>query len=228
MNKGKFIVIDGTDGSGKGTQTKLLIERLKKEGYDVMMADFPQYGQKSAGPVEEYLNGKYGSASDVTAKQASILYAVDRFDFSFKLKKWIDDGKIVITNRYVSANMGHQGGKIKDDEERKKFFEWLYELEYEIFNIPRPDLNIILHVRSDIAQKLVDKKGHRDYVGGKKRDIHEDDLDHLKNAEKVYLQIANDFEGFTLIECTKDDDIMSIENIHEMLWKYVDNILKNG
>ena len=114
--RGKLIVIEGTDGSGKGTQTGLLIKRLKKEGYKVMIADFPQYGQRSATMTEDYLNGKYGSAEHVGAYRASIFYACDRFDASFKMREWLKDGGIIISNRYVSASMGHQAGKIKNKE----------------------------------------------------------------------------------------------------------------
>src|SRR6185369_11731584 len=151
--KGRFIVIDGTDGSGKTTQTNLLVEELKINGYQVEMTDFPQYGTKSAGLIEEYLNGKYGH---VGPEAASIFYAIDRFDASFKIRHWLSEGKVVISNRYVTANAGHQGGKIADDLERMKFFKWLNNLEYVIFGIPKPDLNIILHMPAHMAQKLVD------------------------------------------------------------------------
>jgi dTMP kinase len=223
--KGKFIVLDGTDGSGKGTQFKLLVEKLKKEGYEVRMADFPQYGKRSAGLVEKYLNGKYGSAENVGPYRASIFYACDRYDASFKIRKWVQEGKVVISNRYVTANMGHQGGKIDDEVERKKYFEWLYSLEYEIFKIPKPDLSIILHVPAEIAQKLVDKKGHRDYVGGKKRDIHEADLNHLKKAEKVYLELSQIFSNIELLKCSKNGEIMKIEEIKKMLWRRVEKLI---
>lgn len=226
MKKGKFIVIDGTDGSGKATQTKLLIKRLKKEGYLVRMADFPQYGKKSAALVEEYLNGQFGSAREVGPYRASIFYACDRYAASFKIIKWISEGKIVVSNRYVTANMGHQGGKIKNLKERKKYFGWLYDLEYGLFDIPRPDLNIILHADAAIAQKLVDKKGNRDYVGGKKRDLHEKDLKHLRDAEKVYLEIARTFPGFVLVKCTGDGQIMTREDISNLIWGKVKQILK--
>jgi len=225
-NKGKFIVIDGTDGSGKATQTALLVQKLRAAGYDVEVADFPQYGQKSAGLVEEYLNGKYGTADEVGPYRGSIFYACDRYDASFKIKKWIGEGKIIVSNRYVTANMGHQGGKIKDRAERKKYFDWLYNLEYEIFGIPRPDLNIILHVDASVAQQLVDGKGAREYVGGTKRDIHEADLEHLKNAEKVYLEIAGSFPDFALIECTRGEKIMPKEEINNLLWEKVTALLK--
>lgn len=222
---GKFIVIDGTDGSGKTTQTKLLVERLINMGFLVEMADFPQYNQKSAGLVEEYLNGRYGSPDEVGPYRASIFYACDRYDASLKIKKWLEEGKIVIANRYVASNMGHQGGKIKNGLERKNFFDWLYKLEYELFNIPMPDLNVILHVDAAVAQKLVDKKGARDYVGGIKRDIHEADIKHLKQAEMVYLEIASSFPGFKLIECAENNQLMPVERINGLLLNEVLKII---
>jgi len=216
---GKLIVIDGTDGSGKATQAQLLTERLKRLGYDVALVDFPQYGKKSAGLVEEYLNGKYGTADEVGPYRASMFYAADRYDASFQIRKWLEEGKIVITNRYVTANMGHQGGKIHDEAERQKYFNWLYQLEYEQFDIPKPDLNLILHVDAAVAQQLVDQKGHREYVGGQKRDIHEADLEHLRNAERVYLEIAKTFPGFQLIECSPNNTILEREAVSWLVWQ---------
>ncbi len=226
---GKFIVIDGTDGSGKATQANLLVETLKISGYAVEIADFPQYGQKSAGPVEEYLNGKYGQ---VNAYAASIFYAIDRFDASFKIRQWLAEGKIVVSNRYVTANAGHQGGKIADDAERIKYFKWLDNLEYTTFGIPKPDLNIILHMPAEIAQELVDKKDEsvRTYAEGKhkKRDLHEADLEHLKNAERVYLEIAKLFPNTKLVECTQDDQLLSPQAVHNKVWELTRRIaLKN-
>lgn len=225
MKKGKFIVIDGTDGSGKATQAKLLIKRLKKEGYKVELADFPQYGKKSAGLVEEYLNGKYGEAKEVGPYRASIFYACDRYDASFRIRKALSDGKIIIANRYAASNMAHQGGKIKNTGDRKIFLKWLDNLEFGVFDIPRPDLNIILHVDAAVAQKLVDNKGHRDYVRGKKRDIHEADIKHLRDAEKIYLEIAENFPGFSLIECTRSGKIISRDEINDMVWEKVKKIV---
>lgn len=224
--EGKFIVIDGTDGSGKGTQTELLIKKLESARFNVAKADFPQYGKKSAGAVEEYLNGKYGGAHEVGPYASSILFAVDRYDASFQIRQWLKEGKVVISNRYVTANMGHQGGKIDNDEERQKYFKWLDDLEFGIFGIPRPHLNIILHVDAAVAQKLVDQKAPRDYVGGKKRDIHEADLDHLKKAEKTYLEIAQQFPHCSLIECSPTGEILPIETIHGLIWQRIEPLLK--
>lgn len=214
-------MIDGIDGSGKSLQSEMLIERLKKENYPVEIISFPQYGQKSAGPIEDYLTGVYGTAEEVGPYRASILYAVDRFAAAAKINSWLTNKKIVVANRYVASNMGHQGGKIKDDGARQNFFEWNDDLEYNIFKIPRPDLNIILHVTPEIAQQLVKKKEERDYLSGGKKDIHETDLNHLKNAEKTYLEIAGRFPNFFLIECVENNQILTPEEIHKKIWDLI-------
>ncbi|OGY42168.1 MAG: hypothetical protein A2Y82_00375 [Candidatus Buchananbacteria bacterium RBG_13_36_9] len=222
--KGIFIVIDGTDGSGKATQTKLLVARLEKEGRQVKMIDFPQYGQKSAGLVEEYLNGKFGSANEVGPYRASIFYACDRYAASDQIKKWLDEGNTVISNRYVSSNMGHQAGKISDIQERDKFLDWLFELEYNLFGIPKPNLNILLYLPPAIGQKLVDNKGHRDYVNGQKRDIHEADLEHLKNAADAYQYVAKKY-NWQIIDCAPDNKLLSIEEISSLLWQTISPLI---
>lgn len=223
--KGLFIMIEGTDGSGKSLQTAMLKDRLAKDGKQVEDISFPQYGNPSAAMVEEYLNGRLGTAEEIGPYRASIFFAVDRYAAASKIKNWLAEGKIVIANRYVGSNMGHQGGKIKDEIERKKFFDWDYELEYTIFEIPKPDVNIILHVTPEISQELVDKKDARGYLNGKKRDIHEDDLNHLKNAEAAYLQIARDYPEFTLIECVQNGAIEKPETIHEKIYSLIEKQL---
>ncbi len=220
--KSLLIAIDGIDGSGKGTQIELLAQRFAQEGYEVETFSFPQYGEKSAGLVEEYLNGKYGTAEEVGPYAGSIFFAVDRYAASFKIRTALNAGKIILLNRYVSANMGHQGGKIKDAEERKKFFAWDDNLEYEIFKLPRPNLSIILHVGAVSAQKLVDQKEKRDYIeNDKKRDIHEDDIEHLQNAEKVFLEMAEMFTDFTLVNCIENNEMLSREKVHAKIWDII-------
>lgn len=227
MNTGRglFIVIDGTDGSGKTTQLELLKTRLEKAGHNVAVADFPQYNRKSAGLVEEYLSGKYGSADEVGPYVGSIFYAADRYDASFKIRQWLREGKVVLSNRYVTANMGHQGGKIDNQLERKAYFDWLYKLEYELFNIPKPDLNIILHVPAEIAQAQAIARAREDF-DGKTKDIHEDNLEHLKKAEETYLEIANIYDNFALISCALDSQIKTREEIHDLVWFEVTNLLR--
>ena len=224
MRKGKFIVIDGTDGSGKGTQTKLLIEKLRKEGKKVRELDFPQYGKPSAIFVEKYLRGEYGTADEVGPYRGSIFYALDRYDKSFEVKKWLDQGCVVISNRYVSANMGHQTGKIKGKNKRDEFLEWLFDLEFGIFAIPKPDKIILLYMPPEIGQKLVDKKNVRAYTKGKKRDIHEADLKHLQNAADAYASVAKKYD-WDVIECATKGEILAREDIHEILWKKVKKLL---
>jgi len=122
------------------------------------MADFPRHGQRSATLVDDYLTGMFGTAEEVGAYRASVFYACDRYAASMEMKQWLEEGKIVVSNRYVSANMGHQAGKIKDLAEVDKFLLWLENLEYEIFQIPKPDATILLYMPVDIGQQLVDKK----------------------------------------------------------------------
>jgi len=226
MNKWFFIVIDGTDWSWKWTQTKLLVDRLKKEWYDVEMADFPQYWKKSAWMVEEYLNGNLWTAEEVWPYRASVFYAVDRYEASFNIKKWLNEGKIVIANRYVSSNMWHQAWKIHDLKERDKFLQRLNDFEYNLFWIPKPDLNILLYMPTEIGQSLVDKKWARDYVWWKKRDIHEADLQHLKDAAEAYKYVANKYNR-TIIDSAPDWILLSIEEISNKIWNTILWHIKN-
>ena len=227
MNSGKLIVIEGTDGSGKGTQIKLLMERLLREGHKAATTAFPQYGKKSSGPIEEYLNGKYGKPDDVSPYAASVFYAIDRFDFSKEIRKQLGEDYLIILDRYVDSNAGHQGGKIKDPKEREKFIEWLYDTEYRIFGVPKPDLTVILHVPAQIGQKLVLQKQTRLYIeGGRKQDGHEADFEHLKNAEASYLWLAKKFpEDHVVIECAEGDGILSPEIIQEKIWSIINKFL---
>jgi dTMP kinase len=225
--QGRFIVIDGADGSGKTTQIQLLAETLqvsgynntlKLPGYDHALFDFPQYNTASAAMLERYLAGEYGK---LPPEAASILYAIDRFDASYKLRDMLEGGKIVIANRYVTSNAGHQGAKIPDRSERIKFYRWLNDLEFNIFNIPKPHLNIILHVPSDITWELIEK---RSIEQGRKRDLHEADKEHLQRAEQVYFEIAELFPNTRLIECVENGQLLSPNEIHAKVWELVRRI----
>ena len=223
--KGKLIVIEGTDGSGKATQSKELLHKFEEKGVKTAYVDFPQYSGNTAGAVANYLNGKYGSAKEVSPKVASMFYAVDRYDASFGMRKALGEGRIVISNRYVSASMGHQAGKIADPKEREEYLSWLEDLEYNFFKIPRPDLIILLFVPINISQKLIENKGHREYISGKKKDIHEADLEHLKQAEDAYLEVAEKY-GWTIIDCTENGALLSIGEIHKKVWSIVNAFLE--
>ncbi|MEO5928110.1 MAG: thymidylate kinase [Patescibacteria group bacterium] len=224
---GRFIVIDGTDGSGKGTQTTRLHERLVAEGHDVVVVDFPRYGKPSAFFVERYLRGEYGELKTIDAYRASTFYALDRYDASFEIRAALERGATVISNRYVSANKGHQMGKIKEPAERKRFLDWLNGFEYGILGIPKPDLTILLHVPADVGFDLIAKKDERAYLNGKVRDIHEGDREHLRDAETAYLSLItlDTFENWKLIECIENGQLLPIEAVHERIWETVAPLL---
>lgn len=208
-----FVVIDWLDGSGKGTQVNLIAENLKRIWKKVKVLDYPRYGEKSAFFVEKYLNWGYGN--DVTAKQASIFYALDRFDDSFNLREELKDYDYIISNRYVSANMIHQTGKIFDKTKRQEFLDWLEELEFEIMWIPKPDKIIFLNVSPTTSQELVLKKQKREYLKWwKKMDLHEEDKNHLTNAYNAAVEIVKKY-NWIQIECEKNWNMRSIEDINK-------------
>jgi dTMP kinase len=227
MGRGKFVVVDGLDGSGKGTQAKLLLDRLRNEGYQVELADFPRYGKWSAQFVERYLRGEFGTAKEVGAKRASLFYALDRYAASFQIEEWLRRGRIVISNRYVSASKGHQLGKITDPDLMTDFLGWVNELEYEILRIPKPDLTLFLHMSPEIGQNLVDKKEAREYTQGEKRDIHEADVGHLQDAERAFLHCLqhDTTENWEHITCFTNDQPKSIDEIHREIYERIKKIL---
>lgn len=207
-----FIVIDGIDGSGKWTQTQILVDTLIQQGKKVKLLDFPRYWQPSAFGVERYLNGDYWK--NVSAKQASMLYALDRFDASFEFGPEMWDYDYVISNRYVSASMIHQAGKISDPEKRAEFIAWLEDLEYNIFGIPKPDLTIFLNVSPEMSQKLVLQKQDRSYIKwDKKMDIHEADKNHLIQAHASAMDIVQTHPDWLRIDCESQGNMRDIDVI---------------
>lgn len=225
----KFIVIDGTDGSGKGTQTKELEKKLLADGYDVLVVDFPQYGHKSCALVEEYLNGAYGSASEVNAYQASVFYAVDRFAAKKQMYEHLDKGGVILSNRYVSSNQIHQSGKISDERELEKFLLWLDNFEYEIMGIPRPDKVYFLDVPPQVSDSLVESKEARAYIEqGKTKDIHEADAGHILDAYNRACDLVDEYDEWEHITCLDADAQMrSIESIADELYERVTQVLQD-
>ena len=222
MKKWVFIVIDGTDWSWKRTQSNRLVEKYRSEWYEVEKIDFPQYGKPSAWPAEEYLNWKFWSADDVSPYQASILYAVDRFSAANTIRKWLDEWKIVVSDRYVSANMGHQAWKIDDLEERDKFLEWLENLEYWILNLPRPDIQIFLYLDPEVSRKLAlnVEKPNMD----KTKDVHENDANHMRKASKAFLYVAEKFKRIK-IDCAVGWNMRTRDDIWDELYEKIQSHL---
>ena len=216
MKNKAFIVFEGIDKSGKETQSQLLAKHLQELGREVVLIHFPQYGQKSAGLVENYLEGKYGSAQAVGPYRASIFYAADRYDKSFEISKKLQEGKIVIADRYWASNIGHQGGKIRNRQERQKFIQWLYELEFELFSIPKPDITFLLKTSVQSSQNL--SRG--------KLDIHEKDENHEQHALEAYLEAVAMFpQDFHLIECLDNNKMLSPTTIHQKIWPKVRDLV---
>lgn len=224
--QGKFIVIDGTDGSGKATQVKLLAERLRKENKKVKTIDFPRYYNNFFGKfIGDCLAGDFGNFLAVSPYIASTLYAADRFESSREMKKWLDKDYIVIADRYASSNQIHQGGKIKSESERKKFLNWLEKMEFEVFKIPRPDLIIYLNIPLDITQKLLinkEKSRKKRYLKGKK-DLHENNKNHLENAKRSALDLVKRFNNWVQIDCAKDGKLMTKKEISNLICGIVKN-----
>lgn len=229
MPKGLFIAIDGTDGSGKTVQSNRLVERLKELGHKVEVLSFPRYGNPSAFFVEKYLRGEYGTPEQVGAKRASTFYALDRFDDSDRIHKLLDEGTIIVTNRYVSANKGHQTSHIQGEDNRREFLKWLNEFEYKILGIPVPDLTLLLHVSAEIGLKLAEERDKEGVKAGGSTDILQQ-LNHLKRAEEAYLQIPklDEIEHWEVIECVESGELLPIEAIHERVWNVVEPRLNQG
>ena len=226
--KGKLIVIDGTDGSGKATQVKLLRTRLTKEGYTVKLLDFPEYYKNFFGKfLGHCLSEQYYNWINVHPKIASISYAADRWESSEKIKAWLDKGYIVLANRYASANQIHQGGKISDSKKRASFIKWLDQMEYEVFKIPRPDVIFYLNVPMSVILRLIaerQRKVSRAYLG-KRKDIVEGNIPYLENSHKAALWLAHNQKNWVKIECAEDGEIQPREVIHGVIYEKVKKII---
>lgn len=227
--KGKLIVIDGTDGSGKATQVARLKERLVSEDRQVETLDFPRYYHNFFGKfIGEALKGDYGDWAHTHPKIASIAYAADRMESSAQIREWIDAGAVVILDRYVSSNQIHQGGKIDNESERRAFMEWLDTMEHTVFNIPRPDIILYLDVSVKITQDLLIQKGNQEskkYLEGRE-DQHENNLEHLQAARESGLKMIAENNNWQRIYCSEDDRILPIETIHNLIYEKVQEILK--
>jgi len=225
--KGKLIVIDGGDGAGKATQVSLLVKRLQADGHKVETLDFPQYTQNHFGKLlRECLDGKRGDFMKVDARIASTLYAADRFEAKPRLEQWLEEGKTVILDRYVSANMMHQGAKIDDPEKLEAFLGWLDHMEHEIFGIPRPDQIIYLEVPNEVRvalkQRAIEEGKHG---SGVKTDVAERNHEHQEATEMRARTIVASKNNWNLVSCCDDLEIRRREEIHEDVYKIIQGIL---
>ncbi|MEI6498981.1 MAG: dTMP kinase [bacterium] len=225
MSKGKFIVIDGSDGSGKGTQSEILIKKLESLGIETAYYDFPQYYDTFFGKtIGEFLTGKFGPPEKADPYMASLLYAGDRWQASAQIKKDLAEGKVVISNRFTSSSMAHQAGKIQDLAEKTAYLDWLTDLEFKTYQIPEPDLVLYLYVPLKISQQLLETKAARGYVGATK-DCVESDTNYLNNSINEYLRLVDIYPTWQKIDCVAKDKIMSIEDIAQKIFNNIKEII---
>ena len=218
---GKLFVIDGTDGSGKQTQFNKLKERFDKEGVEYKVASFPNYDHISSSLVKMYLSGEFGeNAKDVSPYIASTFYAADRYaTFQTGYKEYYENGGIILADRYTTANMVHQAGKISDKEERKKFLDWLWEFEFKLYGLPIPTEVFFLNMPVEKSIELMNNRENK-FTHSAKKDIHESDKQHLIDAHNAACDVAKDYNWYE-INCIKDDKIRTIEDIHKEIYEQV-------
>lgn len=221
--KGKLIVFEGTDGSGKATQARMMAERLKRENVAFREIDFPRYGNPFAEPARLYLQGVLGSKpGDVSAYSASVLYAVDRFA-SYR-EDWggaYEAGEVILANRYTTSNAVHQASKLPD-EEREVFLDWLFDLEYGKLELPEPDLVIYLDLPTELSEQMMRR---RETATGTTADIHEQDAAYLRRCRENARKVANTCR-WRIIDCSEGGRIRTVEDIHAEAWELVRELLK--
>ncbi len=215
---GKLIVIEGTDGSGKSTQFKLMSERLEQEGHRFRHIVFPRYSQESSALIRMYLGGQFGTKPlDVNAYAASSFYAVDRFaSYKQDWGQWYEEGGLVLSDRYTTSNAVHQASK-EPGEKRQEFLKWLYEFEYDKLQLPKPNLVIYLDMPTDFTEKLLRSREEKTNTSA---DIHEQDMDYLATCRESGRAAAA-YYGWTVINCVKDGVMRTIEDIHQEIYGYV-------
>lgn len=214
--KGKLIVIDGSDGSGKATQTRLLVRALRKNGVMARTLDFPQYERNFFGAfVGQCITGTYGDFVALDPHITSVVYAADRFESSRKIVSWLAAGATVVLDRYVSANQIHQGGKIVAPRKRAAFLQWLDTMEYGVFGLPRPDVVVYLDVPVRVSLGLLARtRRDKPYLRGGKRDALECDPDYLRNARASALRLARTQRGWHRIICARGALMRTRDDIH--------------
>ena len=219
---GKLIVFEGTDGSGKATQTQLLCRHLEREGIPYKKIDFPRYGKPSAAMVQEYLDGNLGKKpGDVNAYAASMFYAMDRYaSYKQDWGKFYEDGGLIIADRYTTSNAVHHASKLSD-EERKPYLDWLFDLEYRLLGLPSPDMVVYLDMPTEITERMMRQ---REKSTGTHADIHEQDEAYLKQCRANAKAVVREC-GWSIIHCENGDEPRTPEDIHRQVLEVVGKLL---
>ena len=222
---GKLIVIDGTDGSGKQTQMEMLEENLKKAGIKYKKISFPNYDSPSSSLVKMYLSGEFGNDADkISPYIASSFFAVDRYaTYKKDLEEYYENGGLILADRYTTANMVHQAGKIHDKNERKKFLDWLWDLEFNIYRIPIPTKVFFLNMPTEYSLKLMENRKNK-FDATAKKDIHESNKEYLKECYDSACEIAKEY-NWEEIKCVKEGSIRTREDISNEIFEIVKKIV---
>ncbi|KND46838.1 MAG: dTMP kinase [Parcubacteria bacterium C7867-004] len=220
MSSGRFIVLDGLDGSGKATQSRLLAERLNAEGRPARKMDFPAYDRNFFGSlIGECLAGKRGDFVNLDPKIASTLYACDRAESAEEIRRALSNGETIVADRFTSSNQIHQGGKIEDDAERQVFLTWLDRMEHEVLRVPRPDLVLYLRVPLEVSLDLLAReRSVKNEAQGGGVDTVEADMRYMEHSFSSAEMLAERNENWKAIECVWDGVIRTREEIHEDIW----------
>ena len=226
---GKIIVIDGLDGCGKATQTKIVYDKLVEKGYKVKKVSFPDYDSDSSALVKMYLGGEFGkTANSVNPYTASLFYSVDRAaQFLKELREYYDNDYILLCDRYISANIIYQGTKFNDIRDKQDYFRWMYDIEVNKIGLPKDDITIALTLPIETSQKLMSRRyeGHEE-----KKDIHEADLEFLSNCKNT-VSIACEYlssigYNWVDLDCSdKNGDIRSLDEINSQIMKLIESVL---
>lgn len=224
--KGKLFVIDGTDGSGKQTQLQKLRERFDKEKIDYKVVSFPNYDSPSSSLVKMYLNGDFGTdAQAISPYIASTFFAADRYaTFKTQFEEYYKSGGIILADRYTTANMVHQAGKIKDKQEREKFLKWLWDFEFGLYGLPVPTEVFFLNMPFEYSQKLMENRENK-ITHSEKKDIHESNKQHLQDAYNEACKLVKKY-NWCEIKCVENGKIRAIDDIHEEIFGKVVGYIK--
>jgi dTMP kinase len=219
---GKLFVIDGTDGSGKQTQFKKLQERLTKEGIEYKTVSFPNYDSPSSSLAKMYLSGEFGEdPNSVSPYITSTFFAVDRYaTFKKGFQEYYDNGGIILADRYTTANMIQQAGKIKDEAEREKFINWLCDLEFNLYGLPKPTQVFFLNMPIKVSMKLMEKRENK-FSHTQEKDIHERNPKYLEDSYKAACSLVPKYD-WNEIKCVDENEkIKTIDEIHEEIYEVV-------
>ena len=218
---GKLFVIDGTDGSGKQTQFQKLQERLDKEGIEYKTVSFPNYDSPSSSLVKMYLSGEFGeNAKDVSPYIASTFYAADRYaTYKKDLEEYYNNGGLILADRYTTANIVHQAGKISDEKEREKFLNWLWDFEFNLYGLPVPTEAFFLNMPPEYAFKLMENRKNK-FTHEDKKDIHERDKNHIIDSYNAACSLVDKYNWYE-VKCVKENKLRTIEDIHEEIYNEI-------